>query len=138
MNLSTQSQQHLGNGVSNQHSTQQLGIRAIPPSTLPIQSYGQASHENEAIPEMMINGMPNVAVPMQPQGDYRAGVQNIQGMPIANQMQQYVPVDATTLLPGGTQVAIQQGVNGAGQPYYVQPPVYLDQNGQPVYYRVGA
>ena len=30
------------------------------------------------------------------------------------------------------------GPNGQQQPaYYVQQPVYLDQNGQPVYYRVG-
>ena len=61
---------------------------------------------------MIINGIPNVAVPMQPPGDYRAGVQNIQGIPIANQMQQYVPVDASGIIQGGTQVAIQQGVNG--------------------------
>jgi hypothetical protein len=49
----------------------------------------------------------------------------------SQQSVQYIPLDAGSV-PGS------QGPGASQQTtYYMQQPMYLDQNGQPMYYRVG-
>ena len=54
---------------------------------------------------------------------------------IPQQQMQYIPVDQQVqggqVPPGANAAQLQQTT------YYVQQPMYLDQNGQPMYYRVG-
>ena len=62
---------------------------------------------------------------------YNRGQQQQQAQ---QQQMQYVPVDAQVPggpVPPGTNPQLQQTT------YYLQQPMYLDQNGQPMYYRVG-
>jgi hypothetical protein len=70
---------------------------------------------------------PSSQQPSQP-GHFRQGQNNgQQAMPHALPPMQYVPIDPNTGAP----------IPGAQPQYYVQQPMFLDQNGQPVYYRVG-